>query len=154
MKTIYGMAKCYLNLGGSRARNFELDYLRLALVADRDPNCEAVYLAAPIGREANRIAAWNRKYAGSRPVVFVPLDLSAEERQALEAEKSQQNASNRSEADEITRSEARATYGEKLCEDKLAQEVSSRHQGVRQQTFSEAPHLSGIQWDYFGTLAD
>ncbi|MEZ5325782.1 MAG: hypothetical protein R3F19_12060 [Verrucomicrobiales bacterium] len=154
MKTVYGMAKCYLNLGGSRARNFELDFLRLALVAERDADCVGVYLAAPLRKNRERVELWNAKYGGSQEVQFVHLELSSEELVALEAEKSRQDESNRSEADAETRSGASASYGETLCEDKLAKYIAGVHPTVTPRRAGNAPCLSGIRWDYFGNIAE
>ena len=148
------MAKCYLDLGGSRARNFEIDFLRLALVAERDVNCIGVYLAAPLRRHKDRVDVWNRKYGGSRSVGFVALPLDPEEVLELEEEKVRQDESNRSEADAETRSGARASYGEKLCEQKLADHIAGVHPTVSPGRAESAPCLSGIQWDYFGTVGE
>jgi hypothetical protein len=146
------MAKCYLDLEGSRARNFELDFLRLALAAERDSNCVGIYLAAPLMRNYDRVSEWNRKYDGRMQVAFVPLKLSPEEATRLEQEKRQQQIANRGDATDDIRGRARSTYGEQLCEEKLADIIGKRHVGIAQRKWAEAPVLSEIKWDFFGII--
>lgn len=154
MKTVYGMAKCYLDLKGSRARNFELDFLRLALAAERDRNCVAVYLAAPLRNRDTLVSKWNIKYSGGKSVTFVCLNLNPSEIFELEKEKANQKESNRSEVDASTRAGARATYGEKLCEQKLADYVLEQHSKILKCEPNTARILPDIRWDYYGEIPD
>jgi len=154
MGNIYGMAKCFLDLSGSRTRSFELDFVRLMLVAERDRDCAEVFLAAPLRKHAARVEEWNQKYAGIKPVVFVPLELSEEDLEKLEAEKKRQNQSNRCEQDKKTRSGASADFGGLLCEELLASFIAEKYPNVTRLPDSSAPVLPEIKWDYFGTLTD
>jgi hypothetical protein len=154
MKNIYGMAKCFLDLSGSRARNFELDFVRLLLAAERDRDCAEAFIAAPLREHVDRVAQWNQKYAGSKPVVYVPLKLSEDELAKLVAEKKRQNQSNRREQDKQTRKGANADFGGRLCEELLASFIAEKYPHVKRAPESAAPVLPEIKWDYFGTLTD
>jgi hypothetical protein len=148
--TIYGMAKSYLDLKGAKCRGFELDFLRLALVADRDANCKAAYLSAPLPKSTGLeiVQIWNQKYGLSKVVIFVPTELDETEMRLLQVEKTGNRNANRTKGNK----QAGAGYGEKLIEGKLMQHIQAHHPGIIGSTHREAHYLPGIRWDYFGTI--
>lgn len=146
---IYGMAKSYLDLRGSKARGFELDFLRLAIAQERDPNCLAVYLCAPLPEKmgVSRVNEWNSKY--NARVHFVPVTLKADERRLLEAEKNANQNSNRAGG---ANNGAEASFGGKLLEAKLTDWIKGKHPQIRPENSQTSSIMPGIRWDYFGSV--
>jgi hypothetical protein len=150
MKTIYGMAKSYFDLKGSRARNFELDFLRLGLAAERNPDCLAVYLCAPLEQKVGdeTVKSWNAKYGFVKPVVFVRAELTLGEESILREEKKNNQIGNRSRGGD----KAKADQGRDIVEAKLKEFIERVHSipkdlvRLRSSTFPE------IRWDYSVTL--
>ncbi|MCW1886722.1 hypothetical protein OKA04_18430 [Luteolibacter flavescens] len=154
MKTVYGMAKSYLDLTGSKPRGLELDFLRLMLALQLDSNALGAYLCAPLPQALlqKKAGEWGAKYGGAATrVVLIEAVLSPPELRALLEEKDRNRRGNQSKG--IDRGVAASgAYGEKLIERKLSEHVSQRHgDEVKQRPSFEAPVLNAIRWDYFGT---
>lgn len=149
MKTIYGMAKSYLNLKGSKCRGFELDFLRLALARQRDRDCVGAYLCAPLpdGQGQDIVRLWNEKYGAD--VQFVEATLTATERELLSSEKERNANGNRAKGD---RKLASAHFGETLIEQKLTDFIEKHHSGVEPRSWRGSTVLPEIKWDYFGII--
>lgn len=152
MRTIYGMAKSYSNLKGSKVRGLELDFLRLALAIDRDEFCTGAYLVAPLPQKSgdSLVSEWNGKYGLGKPVMFLEAILTEDEERLLHEEKARNRRSNQIKGS----LHSNASYGEKLIERKLKEHVEHRHARVDARPHFTAPVMPHVKWDFFGILED
>ncbi len=154
---VVGMANSYLDLVGSRARNLELDFLRLAYSVEKLRACGDEgkgYLLVLAPAVARRVSTWERKYDTVGKVEVLASDPTEEELATLRREKKQNRAG---VADALTGhsagSRSQATYGERLAEEKLRDQMPIKEPGVLEVTEKSRFPL-GIQWDYFGEVAE
>lgn len=150
VKTIYGMAKSFLNLRGAKARSLELDFVRLGWVTEKDEDCIGVYLCAPLNPllAAQTISGWNRKYHFKREVEFVPVQLTEEEELMLLREKDRNRLGNLRKGGE----DAFAHSGRDLVEEKLTMWIRRTHNLAPDAPILRGPELPEIRWDFFATL--
>jgi len=153
VKHVLGMAKSHLDLKGAKGPKLELDFLRLVYTVKelraRGDQAKG-YLTVMEKGIATRVDSWIEKYQAGDTVVVEVAGLSADEREALKAEKKRNVAGMiAGSLGSTVGNQSNAELGKRAGEDALRRLVISREPGV-QEIKDEGVFPLGIRWDFYG----
>jgi hypothetical protein len=152
MRYILGMAKSSENGSGAKARNLELDCLRLiyAVAHLRREGHQAIgYLTVLSEPLRQTINGWVRKYDAAGLVQIIVPTLTEEQLQLYLAEKDRNRLGNVPGSD---KSLAAAGYARDLGEQALRTHILATENGVRELDLKDAPHE--VRWDFYGVAEE
>jgi hypothetical protein len=150
MKRSFGMAKSPLDLRGAKARNLELDFLRLVYAVEHFRASGEVaqgYLLVMADSIRTRISEWIRKYDAVDCVELVVAALSPEQESLLALEKVRNRQGNAPRADPAL---AVAAEGKRLGEEALRRHVLSVEPAITEVRGGQAPF--DVRWDFYGEV--
>lgn len=151
MKHILGMAKSSLDLRGAKARNLELDVLRLVYAVHklRANGEDAHGYVLVLDRSAeSRVKVWLKKYEAITLVTCMCAELSDEDRIQLQSEKEanaegmQQNSSK-----PFRQAHSVAGHGRMVGEAALRHQIIKLEPSVKE---ADSDMPLGVQWDFYG----
>lgn len=157
MKHILGMAKRYLDLKGSRARNLELDYLRLAYAVKelrRRGDDAQGYLLVMSDEIRGRTEAWRSKYQ-VEDAVLVGVSNHSQDELAMIEEEVIRNKEGMVGGTQGVGAEGRsdATAGARLGERELRRLIEEHETPVREVS-NIRQYPFDIRWDFYGIRPD
>jgi hypothetical protein len=153
MKTIFGMAKSFLDLGGCRHAKAELDLFKIAYALEflKRRDQEGIgYMLVMTPSIKKTVEMWIRKYGFSGEIRVIVPEVTDVQRSTLSDEKARnKQGMMRGSAGENTDADSWATQGKMLGERCLLDTIRREHADIRTIT-SDFPLK--IHWDYCGVV--
>ena len=153
MKTVFGMAKSFLDLGGCRHAKAELDLFKIAYALEslKGRGQEGIgYMLVMRPNIKKTVQMWIKKYGFPGEIRVIVAEVTDAERITLSDEKvKNKRGMTKGSAGENTDADSWATEGKTLGERYLFETIRREHADIRPIT-SNLPLK--INWDYCGVI--